>query len=200
MLIEKFAEVSQFKSRQIPAMPKNAKAKMHNKLMKAKEVYKSAPIIGKTKIVAKNGHTSMKAIDAQLLQMKERQYRQSKTNIAGKAAPKAMLIQLQPSLIGQAQTSVAVAAPLYSLTDLLLEGEGNMPVPKSVGQSTTIDGYCPPRRKANMFADLSDDDEDANSKYQLKLQPSLLLSTASLVGKSCSRNSVFDNGSDDDDL
>lgn len=183
-------------------MPKNVKAKMHNKLMKAKEVYKSAPIISKSKFAGgSKGGSSIKAIDAQLMQMRERQFRKGNTRVAGKAAPKPMLIQLQPSLIAQAQQSAAEVVPLMSSTDLLLQGEGNMLIPKSAGQSSMTDDNGCPRRKTNMFEDLSDDDdEDHNNKYRLKLQPSLISSTASFNGERFNKKLGNDDVSDDDDL
>ena len=174
---------------------------MHNKLMKAKEVYKSAPIISKTKVaVGIKGGSSIKAIDAQLMQMRERQFRKAKTSVAGKAAPKAVLIQLQPSLIAQAQHSATEVVPLMSLTDLLLQGEGNVSILKSAGQSVVMDDHVCPRRKTNMFEDLSDDDEDNNHKYRLELQPSLILSAASFHSNILNKKFANDNVSDDDDL
>ena len=170
--------------------------------MKAKEVYKSAPLISKTKVaVGIKGGSSIKAIDAQLMQMRERQFRKAKTSVAGKAAPKAVLIQLQPSLIAQAQHSATEVVPLMSLTDLLLQGEGNVSILKSAGQSVVTDDHVCPRRTTNMFEDLSDDDdEDNNHKYRLKLQPSLILNAASFHSNTLNQNLANDNGSDDDDL
>ena len=160
-------------------MPKNVKLKMHNKLMKAKEVYKSAPTSGKSKVVdSKGGKPSMKSIDLQLMQMRERQLRQGKVNVAGKAAVKAKPIELQPSILALSRQAAMEPVPTLSLTDMLLQGEASVTVKDTqgrVGSSMMMDDDDENhRRKANMFADLSDDDDDEGSKYQLKLQPSLL--------------------------
>jgi hypothetical protein len=184
-------------------MPKNGKPKMHNKLMKAKEVFKSAPIVGKAKLLpSKKQAVTMKPIDAQLMQMREREMRKGKTNVSGKAAPLVKQIQLQPSILTahMMKTAPQSAAGL-SLTDMLLQGEGDIQlndVPNN-HESTTYLGSeeSVPKRK-NMFTELSDDDGEGNTKYELKLQPSILSSSFSFGVKKNIPQALRD--SDDDDL
>jgi hypothetical protein len=184
-------------------MPKNGKPKMHNKLMKAKEVFKSAPIVGKAKsLPSKKQHVMMKPIDAQLMQMREREMRKGKAKVSGKAAPMVKQILLQPSILSAHMTkTVTQPAVGLSLTDMLLQGEGDSQL-KDVQNNHGLTTYLGseesvPKRK-NMFSELSDDDDDGNSKYQLKLQPSILSSSFSFGGK----NSIVQasGDSDDDDL
>ena len=173
-------------------MPK-PKAKMHNKLMKAKEVYKSAGPIGKVKTIENKKSSSMKPIDLQLLQMKERQLNKGKINVAGKAAVKMQRIVLQPSIIATTALEAAVEpVQVLSLTDLLLQGEENIPMKHVLKESSFMEYES--NRKSNMFADLSDD-EDESSKYVLKLQPSLIVTSACMQ-----KRSISGNDSDDDDL
>jgi hypothetical protein len=175
--------------------PKNGKGKMHNKLMRAKEVYKSAPSVGKAKNDGKtNVKKNMKPIDSQLMQMRERQMGQRKVNVAGKAAEKVKPIVLQPSVLSSFQTDPIQTEPVLSLTDLLLQGEANKPIKNTqTGPQTSIDITYDSNKKTNMFADLSDDSDDDNSKYQLKLQPSSLSSLNF-------QNNRIQRDDDDDDL
>lgn len=175
--------------------PKNGKGKMHNKLMRAKEVYKSAPTIGKAKIDGKTNITrTIKPIDSQLIQMRERQMGQRKGNVAGKAAEKIKPIELHPSILSSFQQVPNENEPVLSLTDLLLQGEANIPLRDvQMRNQTSIDITDDSNKKTNMFADLNDDSDDDNSKYQLKLQPSLLSS----LGFQNRREPIDD---DDDDL
>lgn len=184
-------------------MPKNGKPKMHNKLMKAKEVFKSAPIVGKAKpLSVKKQIVTMKPIDAQLMQMREREMRKGKTNVSGKAAPQLKQIQLQPSVLtAHMMTTVSQPAVGLSLTDLLLQGEGDLQlkdIPNNHGLTTCLESEDSVPKRKNMFSELSDDDDDGNMKYQLKLQPSILSSSFSFG----SRNNVTkaSEDSDDDDL
>jgi hypothetical protein len=171
--------------------PKNGKDKMHNKLMRAKEVYKSTPSIGKARSDGKaNVKKTIKPIDSQLLQMKERQMGQRKNNTAGKAAEKVKPIVLQPSILFQQEP--IQTEPVLSLTDLLLQGEANKSLKNvQTEPQTFIDMKYDSNKKTNMFADLNDDSDDDNSKYQLKLQPSSL---------SFSQNSTKPKDDDYDDL
>ena len=159
-------------------MPKNGKAKMHNKLMKAKEIFKSATAIGKFKPAVSSKHNkAMKPIDLQLLQMKERDMGKSKANVAGKAAPAIKKIELQPSLLSIDTKRGSEPNPPTSLADILLQGEGNVKIysvqeKSDVAISASSADYIAARK--NMFDELSDDDDDHTSKYQLKLQPSFL--------------------------
>jgi hypothetical protein len=184
-------------------MPKNGKPKMHNKLMKAKEVFKSAPTVGKSKpLPSKKQVVNIKPIDAQLMQMREREMRKGKTNVSGKAAPVVKQIQLQPSILTAHMTKeVSQPAAGLSMTDLLLKGEGDIQlkdVPNNHGLTTCLGSEESVPMRKNMFAGLSDDDDDGNTKYQLKLQPSMLSSSFSFGGKN---NIVQVSGdSDDDDL
>lgn len=159
-------------------MPKNGKAKMHNKLMKAKEVFKSATAVGKFKpAVSSKQNKSMKPIDLQLLQMKERDMGKARANVAGKAAPAIKKIELQPSLLSIDTKNGSEPNHPTSLADILLQGEGNVKVNSiqekaDVAISASSLNYIAARK--NMFDELSDDDDDRTSKYQLKLQPSFL--------------------------
>jgi hypothetical protein len=153
---------------------KNGKAKMNNKLMRAKEVFKSSSTVGKIKPTASaNAPKAMKEIDSQLMQMRERQMRQGKKNVAGKAQIKTKEFELQPSILHAASQPVAEVEP-PSLAELLLQGEASQKLKNTIqnSESHIIDGDNPSNR-GNMFGDLSDDDEEGTSKYQLKLQPSL---------------------------
>jgi hypothetical protein len=159
-------------------MPKNGKAKMHNKLMKSKEVFKSAAPVGKFKsAVSSQQNRAMKPIDLRLLQMKEREMSKSKANVAGKAAPAVKKIELQPSMLSINTEKSSELNPLSSLADILLQGEGNV---KPLSVQGNLEGLVPVESvdyitaRKNMFDELSDDDDDHTSKYQLKLQPSLL--------------------------
>lgn len=172
--------------------------------MKSKEVFKSAPVVGKAKPLPSNKQkVAMKPIDAQLMQMREREMRKGKTNVSGKAAPLAKQIQLQPSILSFHTTPlVSQPAAGLSLIDLLLQGEGDMQlkdVPKNQVLTTFLgsDERVPERK--NMFSELSDDEDDGNLKYQLKLQPSLLSNAFSTGGKNNAAQAP-ENLDDDDDL
>lgn len=146
--------------------------------MKSKEVFKSAAPVGKFKsAVSSQQNKAMKPIDVQLLQMKEREMSRSKANVAGKAAPAIKKLELQPSMLSINTEKSSELNPLTSLADILLQGEGNV---KPISTQRNSEGLVPVvsvdyiTARKNMFDELSDDDDDHTSKYQLKLQPSLL--------------------------
>lgn len=156
-------------------MPATGKSKMHNKLMKSKEVFKSAVTIGKVKSSAPSQSLSrMKPVDIQLLQLKEREMRNGRRKVAGKALPVAQKLQLHPSILNLGAVQGAQPLQPLSLTDLLLQGEGSIQPPNSAEHEVSSEYSGTKSKNANMFAELSDDENDGTDRPLFELKPSLL--------------------------
>ena len=172
---------------------------MHNKLMKSKEVFKSAVTIGKVKSSAPSQSLSrLKPVDMQLLQLKEREMRNGKRKVAGKAPPIAQKLQLHPSILNLAAVQAAQPMQPLSLTDLLLKGEGSIQPPNSVEHEVSSKHSGTKSKNANMFAELSDDENDGTDRPLFELKPSLLSVPFAIQRGKKSVNSV--DPDDDEDL